>query len=295
MEINNKTGTGNKSSLEKGKNKEMMLESHKTKIYGVYKGIISVSIAIISILSVLGLKSSLLTKMYIEQMSKINNGYIEISVIGIIGLIYILFHVVLLVVMTVILIHLIRSYYKRADIKQIKKINTIVFLIIVVLIAVTSVADISDVLGLQKIGTKLGMTHQIIFFFLVRIPSAIMNTSTLVILSVMIFYSIKLYRKFSVKGERFSIFFSVCLGITGYISTIFILNVLEIQQLVKSQGKIINLSESIKVFKLYFINNTANMKEILNHQNILGIIVIILTGIFILVQSEKEKQKKIIF
>lgn len=258
-------------------------------------GIVLESSVIVGVLCLIALKDFFITKIYISQMMKISQGHIEISVIGITGLIYVLIHTFLLIIMGILLAHLIRSYFKNLNKENVKKINRIVIIIITILIGITSVADVSDVLGIHRTGIELELTHKIIFYFLIRIPVAIMNTSTLLILSVMTLYSVKIYRKTCRTGEVFSVIYSIILGAVGYMLLILLLNILEIQQLIKSKGKIVDLSVSVEVFKMYFGETYKNMKEIINPQNVLGIVIIIFTGIFMIIRIKRERLGRIVF
>ncbi len=254
---------------------------YKKIILGIFQELL----VIIGILLLLAIKKFLAIREYINRVSKIIQGY-NVSATGITVLVYMLFNIMLIIMMTVILIHLIQSYYTKTNLN--KNINMIVITLVGILICITSFADLSYITGLERMGVKPGLVDSIRYFLLMRIPVAVMNTSTLLILSVMILCAVRQYSKVTNKGRKFSVIFSILSGITGYIFIFLMMVALEIYLLDEIRG---NATEFLATFKALFFKGGENLGIPIIHQIIMAISTIGLTGIFIIIRMMKEEEE----
>ncbi|MDO5089614.1 MAG: hypothetical protein Q4D53_07500 [Leptotrichiaceae bacterium] len=257
-----------------------------------FKGIIAMMFTILSIFLVLTVKSFILSKIYIHQLIEMGKGTGEVSVLGILGLSSIVLHTFLLIISAVMLTQFIKSYFLIVDRRFAVKISRYVVGIIFVLIVLTSVSEFSDMLGLKGTDIKLEITQKLIFYFLVRIPAGVINTSTYIILALTVMYGIKIYEKFSSERRKEGIIYSVIITLKGFLIMIFVISILKIQEYFIIEGKTADFFKSVRLFFFYLRKLPDFRKEIINHHNFLGIFIIFITGIFLYLLFCRKKNNE---
>lgn len=213
-------------------------------------------------------------KLLVSYIQKGNYGVIKIQLI-------------LSLVLTVILIFIFKNQMRKGQSEN--KTGTYGIFLLSILSSI--IFGMTDMNNYQDIIRYMNLDTKIMFFFMNMLPQGFIFTGNLIIRLIILLIMKNIYLKACRKESVLATSFFLILTLKFYFINYIFLRIFTIWENLRINNSSLNILQSVEYFLFQIKMNKAYMNNVfLNYTFILGMVMILLLGTFIIVKQEKLKE-----